>query len=89
MTCDEMIAVIQAYKEGKTIQYRHKLDETATWHDCQDIYWNFPALVYRIKPEPREFWVPSWQAFETKSAALSYIGIAPDSTVIHVREVLE
>lgn len=45
----EMLPIIQAYAEGKTIEYREsggawKVAHTPTWSSC---------LFYRIKPEPR------------------------------------
>ena len=54
MTHDEMIAVIQAHRDGKAIQYRHKCSE---WSPAPQPNWNFSAYDYRIKPEPLECWV--------------------------------
>ena len=51
--CKELLPVLQAFAEGKTIQCRGMgLDWAAvstnpTWE----------ADEYRIKPEPREFWI--------------------------------
>jgi hypothetical protein len=55
-TLDEMIAVIQAYKDGKTIQFRYGKGEN--WAICtlQHLF-NFSDFVYRIKPEPRVVYV--------------------------------
>jgi hypothetical protein len=59
---DYMIAVMQAAKEGKRIQYWM----LGVWHDCvttQDVAgleWNWGQYDYRIAPEPRkprECWV--------------------------------
>ena len=51
MTHDEMIAVIQAHKEGKQIQYRR--GENMQWLDCTP-QWDFVLFDYRIKPaEPK------------------------------------
>jgi hypothetical protein len=52
MSPDEMIAVIQAYKEGKKIEY---------WSAVADDWlpvtpfptWNFYREKYRVKPEPK------------------------------------
>jgi hypothetical protein len=55
MTHDEMIAVIQAHKEGKTIQCRCSLEYGGPhWQDCVDPKFNFAHGNYRVKPEPRE-----------------------------------
>ena len=47
----ELIAIIQAFAEGKTIQYYDSLIDIADWEDCENP--NFENLTYnfRIKPE--------------------------------------
>ena len=52
MTLDEMIAVMQAAKAGKTIQSKSKRYEDG-WGDTPDPVWNFNLYLYRVKPEPR------------------------------------
>jgi hypothetical protein len=53
MAHDEMIAVIAAHKEGKTIQYRARWGAPEGWQDTpNDPVWNFYYNEYRIKPEP-------------------------------------
>jgi len=50
----ELLPIIQAFAEGKRIQARA---EHGTWveHDGPT---NWPDdMEYRIKPEPREFWI--------------------------------
>lgn len=49
MTTKEMIAVMQAYDEGKQIQQR--LINNSTWADCPSPKWKWDASEYRIKPE--------------------------------------
>lgn len=51
MTHDEMIAVIQAHKEGKEIQFKGESD---SWLDVTVATpnWNFYDRVYRVKPTP-------------------------------------
>ena len=52
MSHDEMIAVIQAHKEGKKIQYQDHGD--INWNDCNfDPGWDFENTNYREKPETR------------------------------------
>lgn len=54
MTIDEMIAVLQAYKEGKTIQFAFKEDGkfVYTIPSEGEVAWDFTEYNYRIKPEP-------------------------------------
>lgn len=48
----ELIPIIQAFAEGKTIQYYDSLIDIADWEDCENP--NFENLTYkfRIKPDP-------------------------------------
>ena len=47
----ELMPIIQAFAEGKTIQYYDSLIDIADWEDCENP--NFENLTYkfRIKPE--------------------------------------
>lgn len=50
MTHDEMIALIEAHRDGKTIQYR--LSPKEEWRDRyrKSLDFDFSAVDYRIKP---------------------------------------
>ena len=54
MTHDEMIAVIQAHKEGKEVEWRPTGAER--WRLATPL-WDFDTCEYRIKPEPKTIWV--------------------------------
>lgn len=56
MTHDEMIAVIQAHKDGKQVQYRRLSMGEDDWLDLPDPAWDFSCSNYRIKPEPLILW---------------------------------
>lgn len=49
----ELLPLIQAFAEGKTIQGK-VLD--VHWHDIPDPTWD-NDVEYRVKPEPRQFWM--------------------------------
>ena len=51
MDIDSMIEVLQAYKDGKKIQYLY-LNQGDDWCDTPDPFWNFSAAEYRVKPAP-------------------------------------
>ncbi len=54
MTHDEMIAVIQAHRDGKEVQARQPRGE---WFDVAVPAWNFDVYEYRAKPrEPRRIY---------------------------------
>ena len=93
-TIDEAIEVLQAMRDGKSIQVLHINDH---WGDRvksrEDELPDFYNLDYRVKPEPREFWLnlyPSGSAcrhetFEEASRNIS----DPHGITIKVREVIE
>ena len=51
-----MIAVIQADKEGKTLEVRSKTNDSK-WETVKTAMWNFYDRDYRIKPEiKKRYW---------------------------------
>lgn len=56
MTIEQMIEVLQAYKEGKTIQLRNKSFKYSVWEDSLCHTFNFSSCEYRIKPEPAVYY---------------------------------
>lgn len=63
MTHDEMIAVIQAEKDGKIVQMTHNMGGSP-WgdHNRWDPF-DFACYKYRIKPEPKELWVNEYDGY--------------------------
>lgn len=62
MTHDEMIAVIQAHKNGGKVEYRERSEIAWTPVISGKPLWNFAAHDYRIKPAPRSLWVVRYQS---------------------------
>lgn len=104
MTHDEAIAVINAAKEDQQIECRQKGVNTE-WKRMllgasRECLFQFGSCDYRVKSEPREFWVnvytdgvddrlwrcreAAWQAREIGRE----IG-RPEPQTLHLREVLE
>lgn len=54
MTIDEMITVLQAYKEGKTIQFKPRNQKEWTTLNAEPI-WLFPFCDYRVAQDDDEF----------------------------------
>lgn len=48
-----LVPFIQAFAEGKTIQ----VQIGSGWDDVNDPNFNNDPAIYRIKPEPREFYI--------------------------------
>ncbi len=51
-TTAEKIAVMQAFEDGKEIQYKEQY--STAWLGAATPNWDWRYLEYRIKPEPRE-----------------------------------
>lgn len=93
MTHDEMIAVIQAHKDGKEIQYRHK--SGGEWRKSENagfLDWNFQVAEYRVKPELREWTKVVCQRYSLSRLVDRTCGCCKEGRfceVIKVREMLE
>ena len=97
MKIDDMIAVLQAHKEGKPLQFQAR-DELNKWDDCTaSPIFNFSSYNYRVKPEPREFWLAYHDrdcnglhgVYRDKEAVERWQSLVPgERFLIHVREVL-
>ena len=72
---DYMIAVMQAAKEGKTIQSRRRHprpDIDACWRDAPEPSWNWSTYDYRVKPEPRRVWLNWYPTMNCRSLYYYY-----------------
>lgn len=94
MTHDEMIAVIQAAKEGKELQSKFRLmrgGEPNEWRELhrRSEHFDFADYDYRVNPEPpkpREFWIRR-ACSPINDIIVEQKPILKD--FIHVREVIE
>lgn len=92
MTIDQIIEVTAAFKAGKKIQYNSR----GKWYDDPCPTWNFSGVRYRVKPEPREWWLNVYNSgvsvcstvCSTEDAANAY-SASYRIECVHVREVLE
>lgn len=96
-TFDEMIAVINAYQQGKELQRRQwNTGAFEDWKDCGLIAWDFSKTEYRIKPEPpklREWWVAIFggnifTTAKTENELREFRNIPAGSDIRLVREVI-
>lgn len=96
MTNQEIIAVVQAAIEGKKIEWRWKDRAESPW--METLYpgkgtWDFEHLDYRVKREPRTWWVnvyPDWSYgfYHSKQAADNCAG-HERTECVRVCEVME
>lgn len=84
--------VMQAFLDGKTIQYR-RLHPKNEWSTATSPQWGWDAYDYRVKFEPREWWVldpAPCTKFSRRELAESFIAHNPGicgTDIVHVREV--
>lgn len=92
----DYLPLVQALADGKVIQeYRHVDIGKQAWRDCVNPEFDrYPASNYRIKPEPREFFMVldndgtgSYLTYEEEIRAKRKAG--RNMKYIRVREVLE
>lgn len=58
-TLEEKIKVMQEFKDGKKIECL-RLASDAGWISCGKPSWNWTEYNYRVKKEPRVFYIPSY-----------------------------
>jgi len=88
MTHDEIIAVVTAHRDGKRIEVACKGGKE--WGVMEPPPWDFQRFNYRVKREPREFWLEKeGGAYIVWVIDPSHCSCPEGSEVIHVREVLE
>ena len=56
-TTKEKIAIMQASEDGEIIDSCGKEEIDPEWIYCSDPCWNWYKYEYRVRPEPRVFWV--------------------------------
>lgn len=94
----ELLPVMQAWANGGDVQVRDRSRPTDSWdtYSGSDPDFDNKNWEWRIKPEPREFWISlrgedeQWYSCHTsRENAERYISAKPlKLRVIHVREVL-
>jgi hypothetical protein len=94
MTNDDILSVVQANKEGRMIQWQARTLETSPWQDAVNPTWDFYRCNYRVKPQPREWWVIKCSAVDNGEPHIYPAGNKPVTCSncierVHVREVIE
>ena len=87
------LPLVQALADGRVIQ---SVDSDGEWFDMSDPQFCSKPDRYRIKPEPREWWVVDREGvpamftrwFDSENAAAEFI-YSHGGKLIHVREVTQ
>ncbi len=96
MSIQQQIDVMQMASIGKPIEFRGLSNRgSGSWISNPDPKWNWESFEYRVKPEPREFWVNIYDrdaidniAHLSKENADRAAGAARVKCIL-VREVIE
>jgi len=91
------LPLVQALADGKVIQVSAGFKSARVWSDLENVEFTESPGRYRIKPEPREWWLvldPKgriWATFESEDAARDVSGkhLAANFPIVHVREVTQ
>lgn len=69
---NHMVAVMQAWKEGKTIQSKLRAQGKDHWVDVAFPSWDWATFDYRVKPaEPRRVWL-NWYPTKKCRSSVCY-----------------
>ncbi len=87
----QYLPLVQALAEGKVIQSK---DYYGKFNDVPSPLFNMAPEDYRIKPEPREWWIvckgeSAYAICPSQSAAIEFTKANAGTTIHHVREVIE
>ena len=90
MTHDEIIAVVTAHRDGKTLQWWQSpenqwIDWTLREYTTDQLLRGMTITKFRVKPEPRRGFVPDICTFETLADATDMF---PHAEIIEFVEVL-
>ena len=89
MNHDEMIAVLQAHRDGKTVQNWDVFDHRWVDWDGEDAASLAECMArarFRAKPEPRRLFIPDVFVYATREGArLAF----PQANIIEAVEVLQ
>lgn len=96
MTTQEMIDVMQAHLAGKVIQVRKSWPRCLLWNTLAPNarpVWDWDNYIYRVKPEPREWYVNMYESGPSCCQHATRVEAdaanAGRSECIKVREVLD
>lgn len=102
-TPKEIIEVLQAFIDGKPIEWAYRYDVITRWYDIiskngDEIKWDFDKYKFRVKVQPIEFWMNVYEKdfgarFLTKEMAIVNIVQSSDLRgkylrTAHFKEVL-
>lgn len=89
-TTKEMFEVMQAYADGKKIEYKTKTYDE--WRDIDDPAWNWEFADYRVKSEPKyvpydsvmEFDRHKWVKLKNSNILRKIVQINSMNNTVHV-----
>lgn len=86
---------VQALAGGKVIQVKSGHGDAPLWKDLEVCNFNVSPELYRVKPEPREWWITQdylgnvQSSHDSRHSAIHWASAHILQKVVHVREVIE
>jgi hypothetical protein len=68
-TTEQQIAIMQAFIDGKAVQYRKRGVGSDAWYAIEKPKWDWDHCEYRVKPEPKTVMMQMWRNSEGYDAA--------------------
>ena len=84
----ELLPIIQAFADGKEIEFCNNNGPWELFEEC-DNFTGHLCNAWRIKPEPREFWIADVQDEFRKVLMSGEKDLSAHHTYIKVREIIE
>ncbi len=83
----EAILVMQAWIDGEEVEWTRRDEPVFPWKGSNGFLWDWNTNKYRIKPQPREWWLN----LEPDVVPRGYreLSETPVDGFVHVREVLD
>jgi hypothetical protein len=78
-TTEQQIAVMQAFVDGKTLQYRHKThNNDGLWGSVSRTpIWAWDCIEYKIKPKPRKVMMQMWESEHSEAIRATPVNKPP------------
>ena len=89
----DFLPLVQALADGKTLQWVSEVPP-CFWRDVNEVHFGDPPGRYRIKPEPRRWWIVKYSEHDhhiafTHNAAHTMAANAPCGLRAEIIEVVE
>jgi hypothetical protein len=76
-TTKQKIAVMQAFEDGKAVQYRKRGVSSDAWMRVDAPIWAWDCIDYKVKPEPKKVMMQVWESEHSEAIRATPINKPP------------